>query len=147
MVHVSPKTKVREIYEMSQLKEARLYLMGNGEDFFESSSNGTLQDIMDKHPTWNAHDIAYGLNRLIDIADTKDEYLYQVYSDAEIREEQDKKDVQLFYFPADDKGPFVILLAGGGYGAVASLVEAFPVAAKLNELGIMTFCLNYRVGQ
>lgn len=37
----------------------------------------------------------------------------------------------------------IILLAGGAYGAVCTMVESLPVAAKFNELGIDCFCLNY----
>ena len=39
---------------------------------------------------------------------------------------------------------YAILNAGGAYGAVCTMVEALPAAAKLNELGMDCFCLNYR---
>lgn len=47
--------------------------------------------------------------------------------------------------PAEERKTdrFVILNAGGTYGAVCSIVEAIPVAARLNEMGIDCFCLNY----
>lgn len=38
-----------------------------------------------------------------------------------------------------------MLNAGGAYGAVCTMVEALPVAARLNELGVDCFCLNYTV--
>lgn len=52
------------------------------------------------------------------------------------------------FFPAKERkedAKTAILAAGGGYGGVCSMGEAFPVAAKMRELGIDVFCLNYRV--
>ncbi len=113
----------------------------------QGKDNFSLIDLNEEQPTWYAGDMAYGLNRLLEIAERNDTFLWQVYSDEEVKEEQDKKDVQLFHFPGKKEGPFVILLAGGAYGAVCSMVEAFPIAAKLNEMGITAFCLNYRTAQ
>lgn len=54
--------------------------------------------------------------------------------------------VKLTWLPAREKkhDTFFILLAGGAYGAVCTMVESLPAAAKLNELGYSCFCLNYR---
>lgn len=146
-MHITENTTLKEIYSMPQLEKANLYLIGKGETLFQEKENMTLKDLNIVQPTWYARDMAYGLNRLVQIAEWKEPYLYQVYSDEEIKKEPDKKDVQLFHFPGSQKGAFIILLAGGAYGCVCSLVEAFPVAAKLNELGYTAFCLNYRTAQ
>lgn len=146
-MRITEKTKLKEIFSIQLLKEASPYLIGNGDKVFQGKGNFSLKDLNEEQPTWYADDMAYGLNRLLKIADKDDTYLYQVYSNEEIKEEQDKKNVQLFHFPGKKNGPYVILLAGGGYGAVCSMVEAFPIAAKLNEMGITAFCLNYRTAQ
>jgi acetyl esterase/lipase len=74
------------------------------------------------------------------------QYVYPVYSSTKTAEMPRLTAVQLIYMPAQHKkqNTFAILLAGGGYGAVCTMVESLPVAAKLNELGINCFCLNYR---
>lgn len=106
----------------------------------------TLQSIVNEHPTWNAADMQKGLRRLEAIAGSGSPFIYDVYSEEEIRKEPGKQAVKLVYFPATERKECVILAAGGAYGAVCSLSEAFPVAAVLNELGVPVFCLNYRVG-
>lgn len=142
---VTDKTNLKEIYEEETLRMARRYLIGNGEAIFKESI--TLQDLNNRQPTWNPKDMSYGLNRLLEISQKEDMYLYQVYSKEEIEKDQDKKDVQLFHFPGNEEGRFAIILAGGAYGCVCSMVEAFPIAAKLNEMGFTAFCLNYRTAQ
>lgn len=141
---ITPNTTFKEIKEIENLNKVFPYLIGNGEAML--TPDKTLNDLQSASPTWSAVDMAYGLQRLKEIADTNETYLYDVYSKEEISQEPGKAQVKLIYFPAPDSKKFVILAAGGAYGAVCSLVEAFPVAARLNELGITVFCLNYRVG-
>lgn len=144
---ITEETKLKAIYANNSLKKAKAYLMGNAETFFQEHANLTLKELNDKSPTWYSKDMAYGLNRLVEIAEGEKTFLYPVYSQDEIEEEPDKKEVQLFHFPGTEEGRFAILLAGGAYQCVCSMQEAFPAAAKLNELGITAFCLNYRTGQ
>lgn len=61
------------------------------------------------------------------------------------KNESEKRNVKLTYLPAQKRTEdyCIILLAGGAYGAVCTMVESLPVAAKFNELGIDCFCLNY----
>ena len=74
--------------------------------------------------------------------------MYDVYSPEECGDDPDKRDVKLFYLPADEQPsdkPFMLLLSGGGYNCVCSMVESFPTAVRLNQLGYNCFALNYRV--
>ncbi len=141
---ITVNTTFKEIRELENLKIVFPYLIGNGEAML--SQDKTFNDLQTTTPTWDAQDMVYGLQRLKEIADTKQTFLYDVYTAEEINKEPNKVHVKLIHFPSADNKKFVILAAGGAYGAVCSLVEAFPVAAKLNELGITVFCLNYRVG-
>ena len=147
---ITEQTKLIEIYEMEAIRQAREYLIGNGTRLILENKNDTLAEFQEKNPTWYAKDLAYGLNRLTAVASEEPEYFFSVYNREEIDREPEKEDVKLFYFPAKGErrnNRFVILLAGGGYQAVCSMVEAMPVAAKLNDMGITAFCLNYRAGQ
>ncbi len=141
---ITVKTTFGEIKELEHMKQIFPYLVGNGEAMLIPEK--TIQDIEGEHPTWAAQDMVYGLQRLEEICLTQENPVMDVYSDTETLASPDKRNVKLMYFPAEGDGRFVILMAGGAYGAVCSLAEAFPVAAKLNELGISAFCLNYRVG-
>lgn len=145
---ITTKTTFGEIKEIKELASIFPYLIWSNEskESGNTEPNMTLEDVQAKQPNWNAADMAYGLQRLLDIAKGGADYLYHVYSPEEITDNPAKEHVKLICFPAKASERFVILAAGGGYGAVCSIVEAFPVAAKLNELGITAFCLNYRVG-
>lgn len=139
-------SEIKELYEDENLAEAKAYLIGNGEALFQIPGL-TFEGIQKKQPTWYAGNMVYGANRLIEAA-KKGDYIYSLYTEEEIKQDSDKKDVRIFHFPAEQgDGRFALLLAGGGYGCVCSLEEAFPVAAKLNELGISAFCLNYRISK
>lgn len=95
----------------------------------------TLPQLQEKMPTWYYGDILRGLNQLHEIAKRGNQYVFELSGD-----------VSLIHMPATVKkhDAFAILMAGGAYGAVCTMVEALPVAAKLNELGMDCFCLNYR---
>lgn len=156
---ITKETKLRELNEAKIFEQAKNHFIGGALDFFEGKAGErSLQDLHSEQPTWACEDMIYGLERLKEISQEYEKFVYPVYEPKEIEKEPILSEVQLFYFPAkkdrfSDKNsqrvtvsgfPYVILQAGGGYGAVCSMVEAFPVAAKMNEMGITCFCLNYR---
>ena len=52
----------------------------------------------------------------------------------------------IFHFPVEKKTKCAVICAGGGYNAVCSCVEGFPVAQRMNELGYHAFVVNYSTG-
>ncbi len=98
-------------------------------------------------PAWKNTCILSGINALAKHIDAGIQAHHAIYSDEEVTVDQRKKDTALFWFPAQKKGRFALVLAGGAYTSVASLVEGFPVAAALNERGINAFVLVYRHGK
>ncbi len=104
-------------------------------DWFKDKYDLTLPQLQEQNPTWFHGDILYGLNRLQEVALEMKQYVYSV-----------EEGVHLIHLPAKDKkfDSFAILMAGGAYGCVCTMVESLPVAARLNELGMDCFCLNYR---
>lgn len=104
-------------------------------DWFQEKRQLTLEQLQQQNPTWNCEDVIYGLNRLQEVAMGGNQYVYPVGDG-----------VHLIHLPAKKKRyeTYAILNAGGAYGAVCTMVESLPVAAKLNELGMDCFCLNYR---
>ena len=97
-------------------------------------------------PAWNPQSMADGFNAIVDHVTNGVKMDYEIYTDQELTEDTSKLRTGLLWFPAEKKGPFAIVCAGGAYMSVASLVEAFPVAQRLNELGITAFVLQYRAG-
>ncbi len=47
--------------------------------------------------------------------------------------------------PENPNGAAVVICPGGGYGVIASGLEGYPIAEKLNEAGITAFVLKYRL--
>ena len=152
---ITTATTLHDIKQDKILKEVWPYLIynttGDGAGNFVDDSL-TLNDIQKKNPTWLADDMAYGLNTIIEMTEQLDgsgmSFLNSVYSDKEIADDSERACVKLMFFPSVKEKKInktAILAAGGGYGAVCSMCEAFPVAARLRELGIDVFCLNYRV--
>lgn len=141
---INTKTKLKDIYNDPRFFECKDYIIYNRPENFEKGGERTLEELNRDTPGWGDVDMAYGLTRLEEICGEK--YLYNVYSPEEIEKCKEKKNVVMFHFPAKEKGgAFALIVPGGGYTSVCTLAEGFPVAAKLNELGITAFVLNYRV--
>ncbi len=144
---INKDTKLKEINNDPEFSQAKgHFISGSADQLSGEDADLTLEELQQKNPTWNHRDIIFGLERLQEVSRTASQYVYQVYTDEKIEIDSHLGQVQLFHLPANQKatGPFAILLAGGAYGAVATMVESLPVASRLNELGITCFCLNYR---
>lgn len=97
-------------------------------------------------PAWNPDSMADGFNHIAKVLDSGIEMELPIYTKEEVDADWTKERVGLLQFPVEKKGPFALVCAGGAYTGVASLVEAFPVARRLNEMGITAFVLQYRAG-
>lgn len=91
--------------------------------------------------------MANGLNRLLEVCKTQQKVMYHVYDKNQIQADPTKDRTVLFHFPCSKSKKFVLICAGGGYNIVCSTTEAFPAAARINELGYSAFVLNYRCGK
>ena len=109
------------------------WFLETGESRYEIS----LKDLQKECIGWDPGDLLKGFERLADIAEKREQYVYGLESGA-----------KLIYMPADEKKTETvgIMCAGGGYTCVCTFIEAMPVAARLNELGMDCFLLNYRTG-
>lgn len=146
-MNITVDTTLLDLRKSELLGEAARYFVGSSDpDFYKIIENDSSRIMEEHNPAWAAEEIVYGLKRLEALAERNICYFHQVYSDEEIEEEPVKACVRFFYFPADNPitDRYVILTAGGAYNNVCSLSESFPVAARLNELGISAVCINYR---
>ena len=143
---VTKDTTLQELNEAPELAVAKNALISGGGYFEGETANLSLQDLNDKFGTWSWKDMVYGINRFLYLLENNKGNVYSVYSEEEITADPRKEQVRLFWMPSDDKrnSECVILMSGGAYGAVCTLSESMPVAARLNELGFDCFCLNYR---
>ena len=108
--------------------------------------NKTLAQLRDEQ--WFFGDLRRGFQRLFAAADTGDWY-YPLYSEKECAEDENRRNVNLVWFPSDapeaDERPFILLVPGGGFVNVWNLTEGWPVAAQFNGEGYHAFILTYQV--
>lgn len=96
--------------------------------------------------TWNPESMADGLNHLSRLCSEQNCFC-NIWSDEDIAADKTKVEAKLIAFPLPEKSRFVLICPGGAYMSVASIVEGFPAAKKLNELGYAAFVLKYRCGK
>ncbi|MBQ3385527.1 MAG: alpha/beta hydrolase [Erysipelotrichaceae bacterium] len=125
------------LYELSHMEEfsqvGDRWITGWEKQFREKKS---LSVLGQEHPEWNPDDIVYGIRNLQRVAEHYEQFIYHPSKNEK---------VCLFHVPAEKRtsNNWFLLCAGGGYGAVCTMVESLPAAARLNELGYDCFCLNY----
>ena len=87
------------------------------------------------------------LNRLIDDASQGRPIFFDIYTEAEKREQPAKAHTGLFFYRGQPGAPFAIIAPGGGFAYVGSVHEGFPYAAEISKAGFNAFVLKYRAGQ
>ena len=89
---------------------------------------------------WNTASMLDSLNFLHEQC-PKRQVFYPLYPTGE-----DGKDLTgLAAFPLEKKSKFVVIVPGGGYGAVCSLIDGYSYAHQLNAMGYAAFVVCYRV--
>lgn len=116
---------------------------------------GTVDDVLDrmtpaeyqaKSPVWDARRIVDGFLYL-DQCLTNQQVFYHFWNEAERQRDPAKELTGLAAFTLARKSKFVVICPGGAYGAVCTMLEGYPLAKELNELGYAAFVVNYRVGR
>lgn len=143
---ITTKTSMAKLAKIKELKPMKDYFVFMPSFLGKLMRMASFESLNAGSPTWNAESMAYGARHLAKVASENSDYLIDVYSNEEIKKDKSLKDVKLVHFPGEEGKPFAVVCAGGGYTCVCSVVEGFPVAARLNELGYNVFVLNYRVG-
>lgn len=136
-------TKLSKVYNLPELKPVKRYLIYM-KDYTKVKLMTHVSTIGKVEPNGN---LLYGLERLRTVMKEGTEPIC-VYSKEEIAEDQEREHCNILFFPSEVKNsdkPFVIVIAGGAYTMVCSLLEGYPVARRFNELGYPAFVLNYRI--
>ena len=95
--------KLKDIFALEAFKDVKDHIVGGGADYFCGETGElTLRELQcKKQPTWDARDMAYGLNRLNEIAASRREYVFSPYSEEEMLRDGDKKRTGIVWFPGD----------------------------------------------
>ena len=139
---VTTELTFNEMLKLPAFAGAEEFLLSN---CFIPDMDITLAEMEVQQYDWVAESIAGGLNRMIELSEAGVPILQDIYTAEEKAEDPEKAGTKLFYMPGKKGMPFVVICPGGGYGAVCTLKEGFPVGKRLNELGYNVFVLSYRV--
>jgi acetyl esterase/lipase len=90
-------------------------------------------------------DIVDGLNFMIDEVNSGAQLWHPLYSADDIAADASKGAAGLWFISGDADKPLAVVAAGGGFRAVESLQEAFPLAKALHGMGYNVAILKYRV--
>jgi acetyl esterase/lipase len=144
--NIIAKEKLSSILDRPEFKEHRKDI-----NFAEDSDgvqfgNMSLQEIAKMVGTWNAESMTEGMRYLSEKSKSGDVF-FDLWTEADIIKDISKENTALMAFTVKKKSKFILICAGGGYASVASIVEGFPVAKRINELGYTAFVLKYRTGK
>ena len=95
---------------------------------------------------WSPDGIANGLNYLakkISSGQTEQFFLYREYPDEQMKE------VNLIWVKPENPSPqkkAALLVSGGGYQAISTMVDGLPCVRHFSERGYQVFLLTYRIG-
>lgn len=86
------------------------------------------------------------VNYMKDQASSGKKIFYDIYTDAEKKEDPDKENTGLFFFRGNKNAKTAIVNAGGGFMYVGAMHDSFPHALELSKKGYNAFALIYRPG-
>ena len=148
MKPVTIDTKMSDLLALPELQPYRRYMLFTPKG---APANDPLRDAAIRDLAkigWSPEGIAAGMNCFLTALEAGRAAQYFVYDEADCLDDAEKKDVNLIRLSpeqADPGKPIVVLCAGGGYGAVCTMVEALPTARHMVEAGHTVFMLTYRV--
>lgn len=126
---------------------ARHILPWDDRPYDEAMKVSDIGGLLPYHSAVDTGTVLGGLNRMIDEVATGRQVFYDLYSEADRRDDPTKENTGLFFFRGRPGAPFAIVSPGGGFAYVGSVHEGFPYAVEINRQGYNVFVLKYRVGQ
>lgn len=144
-MNITVDTSLRELFESEEFLPCQQFMIACSPEYTENIKNYTPASMQREYPNREARGMVLGLKRFQEIVRSGCRIASELYSPDEIAEEPRRAGTKLFFFPGKPGERFVLLCAGGGFQRVCNMTEAFPVAARLNELGYNVFCLSYRI--
>lgn len=142
-------TKMDILCENPEMKELAPYMVYCGKQEFPQDFYGMTIEDKCRKDGWNLSGVLNGINFLYSKRKEKKADIHWIYSE-ECETVPEKKAVNIVRIvpeKIDEKKPYIVLCAGGGYCCVCSMVEAYPVAAQMVQRGYQVFVLTYRVNK
>ena len=126
---------------------ARKLLPWDERAYDEQMNLNAISTLLPYHTHVDVASALQALNRMIDDASRGRQIHFNIYTEAEQRQQPAKMNTGLFFYRGQAGAPFAIIAPGGGFAYVGSVHEGFPYAAEISRAGFNAFVLKYRVGQ
>lgn len=107
----------------------------------------TLEDVGDIYIWYNyinPDKTVEIINFLKQEADFGKKIFYNIYTEAEMMSDSEKRSTGIFYFRGNPNSKFALLNADGGFMYVGAMQDSFPHALELSKKGYNAFTLIYR---
>lgn len=143
---ITPETTMRQLREDPAVTASGIWTYQKANNDPEPKEDETA--LRDYVGTSMADDCAAAMNYLIGCYEVGQQVTYPVYTEAEIAEQPTRKDVELYYFPAETPGTkYVLVMSGNVLNKTSNLSEGYATAWRLHKKGYAVFVLRYRVFQ
>lgn len=116
----------------------------------QSIDKGMTLSQTDRIMTWYNY---VNVNRTVDIVNTLytraqngEKIFYEIYTNAEKKQDAAKANTGLFFFRGKPGAKSAVVNAGGGFVYVGAMHDSFPQALELSRMGYNAFALIYRPG-
>lgn len=139
-------TKFREVFEepiFENWKHMLDFRRDTTEEWLEELSFGNIKEHLSG---WSGERMLEGSNYLYECAQ-KQPVFYPIWDDDELENQPQKQLTGIAAFPLSKKSKFAVICPGGGYGAVCAILEGYPLAKQLNDMGYAAFVVGYRAGK
>lgn len=145
--HLTVDSRLRDILRHPAFGQfGRLMLPWDGRAYDENLPLSDIGSLLPYHTHVSPKVVVGALNRMIDEARSGKAIFYDIYTDAQKRDEPARAHTGLFFFRGKPGAPFAIIAPGGGFAYVGSVHEGFPYAAEISRQGYNVFVLKYRAG-
>lgn len=124
----------------------RLILPWDGRAYDADMRLDDIGSLLPYHSHVDPDTVVDALNHMIDDINNGETVFYDIYTDAQKREQPAKENTGLFFFRGRPGAPFAIIAPGGGFSYVGSVHEGFPYAVEISNRGYNAFVLKYRAG-
>ncbi|ULQ60446.1 alpha/beta hydrolase [Brucepastera parasyntrophica] len=144
--HISADSMVTDIISHPAFEGFGERLMPRAGRDYSGVPIARVGSLMPYHNYVDPRVVTGALNRMIDDVNEGVTIFYDIYTDAEKRDDSAKADTGLFFFRGKPGAPFAVICPGGGFSYVGSLHEGFPLAAEIGAKGYNAFVITYRTG-
>jgi acetyl esterase/lipase len=146
--HLSAESTIGDLLRHPALAGfARLALPWDDRAYDEQTKLSAVGALLPYHSDVDEASTVSALNRLIDDARQGQAIFFDIYTEAEKRDEPAKAHTGLFFYRGQPGAPYAIIAPGGGFAYVGTVHEGFPYAAEISKAGFNAFVLKYRAGE